>query len=329
MSTDELEQGIERWVLAFDGSCGTCGEISQVVGAACTGRLEVLPLANPHVEQWRASALGSDAPFAPTLIRVGDDGEVRAWTSRRMALPLIRHLGIRGTLRVLSALGQLREQVHESLTSVDDSKSLSRKGFLRLGAGVTIAGGLLFTGAAPAFAEQRQSAAASWVAANRDKLPQTYQSITAYSLDYRRAIYRALPTPTRAHLWREHIRSYRTAHPPTTEDQKRVLAVLERYLVDDTVFETAKSESRVHADQELARQVIAAFGAEEAYQIMASLGPSAQPGVAREEVCSCSEESDFCRIGMNCQRRLSCEHIPSSCGAWWDYDCDGHCFQLP
>jgi hypothetical protein len=99
------------------------------------------------------------------------------------------------TLRVLGALGQLREQVHESLTSVDGSQTLSRKGFLRLGAGATIAGGLLFTGVAPAFAEQRRSAAALWVAANRDKLPQTYQAITAYSLDYRQAIYRALPVP--------------------------------------------------------------------------------------------------------------------------------------
>jgi hypothetical protein len=233
------------------------------------------------------------------------------------------------TLRVLGALGQLREQVHESLTSVDGSQTLSRKGFLRLGAGATIAGGLLFTGVAPAFAEQRRSAAALWVAANRDKLPQTYQAITAYSLDYRQAIYRALPVPTRAHLWREHITSYRAAHPPTTEDQQRVFAVLERYLADDTVFETATSGSQVRADQQLARQVIAAFGTDEAYQIMASLGPSTQPGVAREEFCSCSDESDFCRVGTGCQYRMSCERIPGGCGAWWNYDCDGHCFRLP
>lgn len=328
MAADKLGQAVERWVLAFDGSCGTCGEISQVVGAACADRLEVLPLANPQVEQWRASAFGSDAPFAPTLIRIGNDGEVRAWTSHRMALPLTRHLGMRTTLRVLSALGQLQEQVHKPLTPVDGSKTLSRKAFLRLGAGASIAGGLLFTGAAPAFAEQRRSAAASWVAANRDRLPQTYQSITAYSLDYRRAIYGALPTPTRAHLWREHITSYRTAHPPTTEDQKRVLAILEQYIADDTVFETAKSDSQVRADQELTTQVVAAFGVDEAYQIMASLGPSAQQGVARPEFCSCADESDFCRSGTGCQHRHACERQPR-CGGWWNYTCDGHCFRLP
>ncbi len=320
-----------HWVLGFDGSCRTCGEISQAVAVACAGRLEVLPLENPRMKEWRAAAFGPDAPFAPTLIRADEDGRVRAWTSHRMALPLTRRLGVRATLRVLGALGRLREQIHQPLAGpADDTKRFSRKQFLRLGAGATVAGGLLFTGTAPAFAEERRSAAAAWVTANRDRLPQTYQAIIAYSPDYRRAIHAALPASTRARLWREHVASYRAAHPPATSEQQRALADLERYISDDAVFggdKGDKSDARVRADQEMSRQMIAAFGADEAYRVMASLGPDDQPVPARAEYCSCSDASDFCRVGTHCQYRVSCERIPSGCGAWWDYTCDGHCFR--
>jgi hypothetical protein len=92
------------------------------------------------------------------------------------------------------------------------------------------------------------------------------------------------------------------------------------------VFGGDKSDARVRADQEMSRRMIAAFGADEAYRVMASLGPSDQPVPARAEYCSCADASDFCRIGTHCQYRVSCERIPSGCGAWWDYTCDGHCF---
>src|SRR5882757_1299577 len=57
----------ERWVLAFDASCGTCRQISGVAGEACDGKLEVLPLADANVRQWREQSLGVDAEWAPTL----------------------------------------------------------------------------------------------------------------------------------------------------------------------------------------------------------------------------------------------------------------------
>lgn len=326
MTSDEVARATERWVLAFDGSCGTCRDISRVVDEACAGRLEVLPLTYPQVEQWRQAAFGADAPFTPTLLLIRADGEVRGWTSRRMAVPLARRLGVRASLRVLTAIGELREQVHQPLISEDRPRTLSRKAFLRLGTGATVAGGLLFAGAAPAFAEQRRSAAAAWAAANRGRLPQTYGSMVEYSLDYRRAIYAELPSATRAGLWREHLRAYRSAHPPTTADQKRVIAAVDRYVADESVFDDARPPARVGADQRLVTQVIAVFGADEAERMLATLGPSAGAGSPRAEFCSCASQSSFCRLETWCQYRSACER-QDRCGAWWQYICDGHCFR--
>ncbi len=102
-----------RWVLAFDASCGTCREVSRAVARACDGRLEVLPLSHDAVREWRAQAVGSSSQWAPTLLRV-QDGRVRAWTGRAMGLALVRHLGPRGTMNVLRALGRLRHDDEET-----------------------------------------------------------------------------------------------------------------------------------------------------------------------------------------------------------------------
>jgi predicted DCC family thiol-disulfide oxidoreductase YuxK len=96
-----------RWILAFDASCGTCRGISRAVAEACDGKLKLMPLAHPDVRQWREQSLGSQAAWAPTLIRIQVD-DVRAWTGPAMVVALVRHLGSRSTMRVLGALMQQR-----------------------------------------------------------------------------------------------------------------------------------------------------------------------------------------------------------------------------
>lgn len=327
----------ERWVLTFDASCGTCREISAAVGDASGGRLEVLPLARPEVQRWRSRAFGENPPFTPTLLKVrgaGEDEVVHAWTSRGMALPLIGRLGPSKTLRVLAELGRLRAEADQPMEQLQ--AALDRKSFLRLAAGAAVASGLLLAGKTPAFAQERRAAAAAWVARAKDDLPQTYEAFSRYALDYRREIYRALPVDTRARLWREHLKRYRTAHPSLSALQKQALARAESFIANDLAFDPSwvRQPEQQQAERQLRRDVITSFGKAEAYQIVATLGPSRQPGRTEDLIapmgkwgkCDCNMDDQWCSShcvpsagGYFCEEHLGC-------GWWWVEPCDGFCY---
>ncbi|MFD3532618.1 chitin binding peritrophin-A domain-containing protein [Streptomyces sp. NPDC058664] len=143
-----------RWVLAFDASCGKCTTMSKAVSEACGGKLEILPLTHPQVRQWREQSQGATAPWAPTLLRAGEES-VGAWTGLAMAWPLVRRLGPRSTSRVLRALGRLRLNPQPQ-QSAPAGAGVDRKRLLQLGAGLIVAAGVTFAGRTPAIAgEQR------------------------------------------------------------------------------------------------------------------------------------------------------------------------------
>lgn len=329
MTASDATLGSENWILAFDASCGTCREISRTVAAACDGRLVVLPLTHPAVAAWRESALGARAPWEPTLIRARGDEALRVWVGQRIALPLVRRLGMRSTVRVLNELGRLRREVHEPMARTG---GVSRKNFLRIGAGAAMAGGMLVLGRTPALAEQRYSAATAWVNANKDRLPRTYSEITKYSVEYRRAIYDALPPSTRSTLWREHLRRYRAAHPELTEEQETALSRLEEYASLESTFTAPRTEGSAarRTDERIHAALVGAFGAREAYAIAASLGPDEGSGPgeagALAPACSCSTASDYCSGTSYCRAVSGQCHIQTSgCGALWQYRCNGLC----
>ncbi|MEU5214456.1 bacteriocin fulvocin C-related protein [Streptomyces sp. NPDC020742] len=214
-----------------------------------------------------------------------------------------------------------------------EPKVLGRKSFLRISAGAAVAGGLLLTGKTPAFAQERQTAAEAWVTANRHNLPQSYRSITTYSLEYRREIYRALPPATRGKLWREHLDQYRAAHPNLTQEQQIVLDRLQERFSDDSTFdsEQAARPSVRHEINELQESVIAAFGQEEAYTVVGVLGPprerSRDYGAAAPR-CYCHAGSiiDSCSSGDFCYSGASCVTTNSGCGFAWREKCNGLCY---
>ncbi|GDY31987.1 hypothetical protein [Gandjariella thermophila] len=96
-----------RWVLAFDASCRACWWLSRLVSRTSGGKLEVRPLADQDVREWRDRALGAGAVQRPTLIMV-DGPDVVAWTGASMAVKVMRHLGPWSTIRALDALSQSR-----------------------------------------------------------------------------------------------------------------------------------------------------------------------------------------------------------------------------
>jgi hypothetical protein len=328
----------ERWVLAFDAACGTCRAISETVREACGDRLEILPLAHHDVRRLLARAFAENAPFRPTLIQVRGEGdveadseEVRAWTSWRMAVPLTRRLGLRTTLRLLGELGS-RPSAQSDQPAGRQSHAISRKNFLRVAAGTATAAGLLLAGGNPALAKQRTTAAA-WVAANKDKLPQAYAAFTAYPVDYRREIYKELSAPTRARLWREHFGAYRAAHPSLSTAQRDALTQVERFVADDNVLDStraAKTEQHEAMMQQLQASVNEAFGEQEAYKIVAILGPAPSSQMASagpRPPCECSTVSDYCGDFIVCCDRgpTQCNVTPTGCGFLWQYSCNGFC----
>ncbi|GAA1718450.1 bacteriocin fulvocin C-related protein [Fodinicola feengrottensis] len=347
-----------RWILAFDASCGTCREISQTVEAACGGRLEVLPLGRTDVVEWRKAVFGADAAWAPTLISVGQ--KVRAWTGARMSAPLARRLGPRSTVRVLSALGQLKQNGAAPCQHTAAGPALSRGSLLRLGAGIGIASTVILLGRTPAFAQRVSFGEASrWVATNAGDLPRTYDEIVAHSQIYRKAIYRALGAADRAGLWTEQLTRYRTAHhTELSVAQKALLDQALATFTDASIFED-DAMSRPEVLQKLkslegsARSL---FGDRLAFAIFASLGPgasTARPGTGGQQsavqlpgtenvaeppecdtLCECSVEDDWCTHPARYCRLLDCAHCKDikctcfqGCGFAYQYQCDGYCNQ--
>ncbi|MFI6662220.1 bacteriocin fulvocin C-related protein [Streptomyces sp. NPDC050523] len=326
-SESESESEV-RWMLAFDASCSTCRAVSSIVFNAGAGQLEVVALGRADVRAWRSSALGPDAPWAPTLIKVttgtGDvtaaperpatrRESVHAWTGPSMTLRMLRRLGPRATLRVLRALGEAREENRAHAGS-----GSSRAQFLRVAGGLAVASTILFKGGTPAFAEGQDAVAANaWVEANAERLPTRYAEVTALPLAHRRAVHAALPPAARSHLWVEHIDRFRTAHPHLTARQSTVLARARDTASDPATFQRRPLARPQHCD--LTESAIAAFGKEEAVQLLATLGPSET--LAQD--CSCSSFSDAC-IFSDCIGG-GCTISDGGCGKFWIWDCDGTC----
>lgn len=314
----------EQWVLAFDASCDRCRAISAAVATASGGKLEVLSLLHPDVVRWRQQSLGSDAPWAPTFIRVRSGGRgVRAWTGSAMALPLVRHLGPRATFAVLAELGHLKRQSGKN-SSHETAAGIGRKQFLRLGAGAVVAAGLIVAGRTPAFAEGEQVAARKWVEANMDRLPRKYEEVVAHPMAYRRAIYAQLPQNDRQSLWLEQLQRYRSAHPGLSAEQRDVLDVASAFVERGFVA----AEGEFGANERMRESMIAAFGEDGARALFTRLGPEPDPtgsvGTAGA-VCTCSTWDDWCS-GTTCMNFGECDRTSSGCGTFWSTHCDGICY---
>jgi hypothetical protein len=322
-----------RWILGFDASCGRCTEIANMAKSAAGDKLEVIPLMHPEVQEFRTRALGENAPWTPTLIRVDGD-VVRAWTGPAMGVRLFMRLGPWAATRLCLSLGDL---ARASRADESEKKLFGRRGFLRFGAGIGIAAGIVLTGRAPALADEAGRAAA-WVAANKDRLPKTYDEFSAYNLTYRRAIYRELEPAARRRLWAEHVARFRRSHSSLTPQQAAALEKLDAQVAQSQTFRIQAAEAADPREEQLRDELIAAFGEEKAIALVAVLGP-AEPRAAAETspsgdvgvqvACECSRQSDYCSYpaisGWVCSGRPSCTASWDGCGWLWRYACDGMC----
>lgn len=316
----------ERWILAFDASCGVCRKVSGAVAEASGARLEVLPLDDEQVRRWREASLGKEPKWVPTVIRVSED-DVNAWTGRAMVLPLVRRLGLRPTIRVVNALGALKQAESERAQDQEDgSKAMGRKSFLRFGAGASVAAALVLAGQRQAFAQDEAKAARLWVEENAGRLPESYAAFAAYPLEHRRAIFDALPSPVRSRLSVEHVRTYRKTAQLTPEQDEVVNSALALFGRTD-LFDGHASESLRQQSADLKTAAVAAFGQEEAAALLATLGP-VQPRrkQARSSFdCECNTREAWCGGAWCIYTQPNCTGSSTGCGLGWILKCDGMC----
>ncbi|MBF6175168.1 bacteriocin fulvocin C-related protein [Nocardia blacklockiae] len=317
----------QRWILAFDASCGTCRNVSAVVGEACRDRIEVLSLADADVTRWRQRALGADPEWAPTLLRVDGAGEqVRAWTGSAIAIPLARRLGPVASVRVVHALGTLRRRADGAASELPGAPSgaaaVGRAQFLRLAGGAGVAAGLILTGTVPAFAAKEQESARSWVHAHRDNLPRTYEQVVEYPLSYRRQIFDAHTPQVRSTLWTDHLAHFRSTHTDFTPAQREVLDRAAELLGKESTFD-GHDRAPVRARLgDLKKAAIDAFGPDRAYAAIGILGPATREIAAN--TCPCATTDGWCG-DQHCYPASDCEFTRSGCGTAWVEPCDGRC----
>jgi hypothetical protein len=307
----KLSHPQERWVLAFDVSCGKCRKISRAVADVCDGMLEILPLTHHDVWRWRQQALGGQAAWAPTLIKV-QANNIRAWTGMRMGIALMRHLGPQSMMRILAAVGREWSSRNEGMFDPTDKKVSS---ILQIGIGLRAMAGSLRMGrsfrvGAPGVDPR------SWAEVNEGLLSLSYNELVKYPTPYRNAILGTLPLEMQSQLWIEHLNRYRTAHPDLLQEQIEVIdcavALIPR--VFDNEQDPADGLERL---EQAAKRV---FG-DEARAVIATFGP-ADSGLSGL-TCDCAKENDWCGSNTHCE---SADCTPAShCGTFLRYTCNGRC----
>lgn len=126
----------------------------------------------------------------------------------------------------------------------------------------------------------------AWIAVNRTRLPSTYEEVSRFPPQYRKAIFVAQTPEVKSSLYRTQLERYRQQHPSLSTEQRAVLARVTEMLTPELFTLQGRSPERFRdADaqlRELKKQAIAAFGFDEARSILVDLGPT-DPGMKMEE----------------------------------------------
>jgi hypothetical protein len=115
----------------------------------------------------------------------------------------------------------------------------------------------------------------AWVAAHRDRLPQTLEDLAKYPMAYRRAIQGAVAPEVRSGFWCDHLRSFLGPDSALSDAQKAL--VLEIIAEMPGMFALSRLDGQSRA-LELERRVIPLFDRALAGRIFAQLGPPEPPG---------------------------------------------------
>jgi hypothetical protein len=192
----------------------------------------------------------------------------------------------------------------------------------------------MMAGKTPAFAESECAEARAWVEKNRDRLPESYDDVVAYTVAYRKAIYSAQSPRVRSALWVEHLRRYRATHPGLSVEQAAIVDRVSTVASDESVFSFGEvSRSQVEALMNgLKKDADLAFGLDESYAVFGTLGPSRTPDASNavsplQRGCTCTAVSDYCTNSTHCEDNwdnCAVSALPA-CGFAWMFRCTGLC----
>lgn len=190
-----------------------------------------------------------------------------------------------------------------------------------------------------AAAQRCNSEARQWVEAVKEtRLPQTYEEISRFPVNYRRAIYSTFSPERKSALWRTHLERHLEATKLTGEQRDVLLEALQ--LATPDTFAAAvdprhwKSRQLRQGLTELHARALSAFG-DRAEDVFATLGPptadkethlKASTEVGGLAYCNCSEQDDYCdNWGRGYCKEGGCRVIEDECGTFWMFRCDGLC----
>lgn len=95
----------QRFILGYDGSCSKCTRLAKDARESLEGRLDILPLSDQQMRNWRAEALGESPPWRPTFVEVSNGG-VKAWTGVRIVPAMVTRLGAGSLWKIAQILGK-------------------------------------------------------------------------------------------------------------------------------------------------------------------------------------------------------------------------------
>jgi hypothetical protein len=208
---------------------------------------------------------------------------------------------------------------------------------------------LTFTTLPAAFSAEREcnGEARAWVAAQGRNLPRTYEEISTFPVNYRRAIYTALLPEEKSALWQQQLELHLSQDRWTQEQRDTLLEAIQLATPDTFAVVKDKQNWRyrqmIQQIEQLESRARAVFGHDEAAAIFGVLGP-VESEVTRQSdspsqrglitapmatstagtACSCSDRSDYCNSAYNCTLG-GCNTIADECGTFWSYTCDGLC----
>lgn len=125
-----------RLALGFDASCGKCRSMAKQLESDVGSSVDVLPLNNSDMSTWRHQAF-DDPPWAPTLVRVGaDNNATDGWVGWKIGPVLGSELGPQRAAKALSNIGEQRLAANGGRFAATRDTETSRRGLVRLAAGV-------------------------------------------------------------------------------------------------------------------------------------------------------------------------------------------------
>lgn len=313
-------------LLAFDDSCARCSELSRAVMEASEGKIEVIPLTHPQAVEWRRKAFGTrPAPWAPTFLILRPNGTVRGYSGRFLAAHMVRYLGVRASVRVLKALGDLRQTQQEREIQSPRSNSISRSAFLRVvGGALTVAAVTSGFGSGTA-----QASAAQWVEQNAGPVPHTYAGVNSLAPEYRLAFFRTFAPEERRTYWLENLTAFRKVRPNAsmTDRQTAVIARLEAFFRATPSFAAGVDPAAHESISLLRTDTEGSFSQDDARTLL--LGTMDPQLAAASTACKCSSSSDYCPGDFSSCRYPSqfggCIWLSYGCGTFYNYPCDGNC----